>query len=202
MKSNRVLIVCSKTNLNLKKYKNCYKIGIERGALNLIKNFNFFDLFCCDQDSITKKEINFIINKVKKILIFPKIKDYTDGELAIKEALKIKAKKIYFIAQGNRFDMELSCFNFICYYNIIFINDNTYAFLLKKGINKVYKKFSYRFFSLFSIEKSIITISNLKYNVKKIKLLKLSPNAISNEFIKSIGYINVLSGQVVAIYSK
>ncbi|APE75439.1 thiamine diphosphokinase [Spiroplasma citri] len=202
MKTNKVLIVCSETNLDLQQYQDYYKIGVERGALDLIKNFATFDLFCCDQDSLTTTEAKLIANKAKELLIVSQIKDHIDGELALQEALKLNPQEIIFIAQGNRFDMELSCFNFICCYNIIFMNDNTYAYLLKPGMNEVYQKSGYRYFSLFSLQSATVTISNLKYNAKQLKLVELSPNAVSNEFLASVGNIDVLAGQVIAIYSK
>ncbi|RUO86875.1 thiamine diphosphokinase [Spiroplasma endosymbiont of Megaselia nigra] len=202
MKANKVLIVCSETNLDLQQYQDYYKIGVERGALDLIKTFDTFDLFCCDQDSLTTTEAKLITSKAKELLIVSQIKDYIDGELALQEALKLKPQEIIFIAQGNRFDMELSCFNFIYRYNIIFMNDNTYAYLLKPGMNEVYQKAGYRYFSLFSLQAATVTISNLKYNANQLKLSELSPNAVSNEFLTSVGNIDVLTGQVVAIYSK
>ncbi|WP_374697135.1 thiamine diphosphokinase [Spiroplasma endosymbiont of Polydrusus formosus] len=202
MKANKVVIVCSETNLDLQHYQDYYKIGVERGALDLIKTFDTFNFFCCDQDSLTELETKLITSKAKEILLVPKMKDYIDGELALQEALKLEPQEIVFIAQGERFDMQLSCFYFIYHYNIIFINDHNYAYLLKSGTNEVLSKPAYRYFSLFSLQSSTITITNLKYNVKQFRLAELSPNTVSNEFIGSTGNIEVLSGQVVAIYSK
>ncbi|WP_338955953.1 thiamine diphosphokinase [Spiroplasma endosymbiont of Polydrusus cervinus] len=202
MKASKVVIVCSETNLDLQPYQDYYKIGVERGSLDLIKTFDTFDFFCCDQDSLTASEAKLITSKAKEVLVVLEMKDYLDGELALQEALKLEPQEIFFIAQGERFDMQLSCFYFIYHYNIIFMNDHTYAYLLKPGMNEVLAKPAYRYFSLFSLQSATVTITNLKYNVKQFQLAELSPNAVSNEFIGSTGNIEVLSGQVVAIYSK
>ncbi|WHQ37393.1 thiamine diphosphokinase [Spiroplasma sp. SV19] len=202
MKPTKVLIVCSKTKVDLKPYHDYYKIGVERGCLDLIKAFNQIDLVCCDQDSLQDDELAFITSKAKTVLEISQVKDYIDGEIAIQEALKLKPTEIVLIAQGHRFDMQLSCLNFIYRYNVIFVNDHTYAYLLQPGMNEVVKKPDYRYFSLFALQPATITITNLKYNVENLTLVGLSANAISNEFVSATGNVNVLSGQVVAVYSK
>lgn len=202
MKSTKVLIVCSETNLDLNQYQDYYKIGVERGCLDLIKTFNQIDLVCCDQDSLQDDELALITSKAKAVLEISQVKDYIDGEIAIQEALKLNPSEIILIAQGDRFDMQLSCLNFIYRYNVIFINDHTYAYLLQSGMNEVVRKPEYRYFSLFVLQTAAVTITNLKYNVDNLTLADLSANAISNEFVSSTGNVNVLLGQVVAIYSK
>ncbi|WP_425379718.1 thiamine diphosphokinase [Spiroplasma endosymbiont of Stenodema calcarata] len=202
MKPTKVLIVCSETKLDLHQYQNYYKIGVERGCLALINTFNQIDLLCCDQDSLQDDDLVLIKSKAKTILEISQVKDYIDGEIAIQEALKLNPTEIVLIAQGRRFDMELSCLNFIYRYNVIFINDYTYAYLLQPGMNEVIAKPDYRYFSLFALQDATVTITNLKYNVENLLLRQLSSNAISNEFVSSSGNVEVLSGQVVAIYSK
>ncbi|WP_338964118.1 MULTISPECIES: thiamine diphosphokinase [unclassified Spiroplasma] len=202
MKPTKVLIVCSETNLDLNQYHDYYKIGVERGCLDLIRTFNQIDLVCCDQDSLQNDELALITSKAKVVLEISQVKDYIDGEIAIQEALKLQPIEIILIAQGHRFDMQLSCLNFIYRYNVIFINDHTYAYLLQPGMNEVIRKPEYRYFSLFALQTAAVTITNLKYNVEDLPLVGLSANAISNEFVSATGNVNVLYGQVVAIYSK
>ncbi|WP_424526290.1 thiamine diphosphokinase [Spiroplasma endosymbiont of Glossina fuscipes fuscipes] len=202
MKPTKVLIVCSETKLDLKQYHDYCKIGVERGCLDLIKAFNQIDLVCCDQDSLQDDELAFITSKAKAVMEISQVKDYIDGEIAIQEALKLNPIEIVLVAQGHRFDMQLSCLNFIYRYNVIFINDHTYAYLLQPGMNEVIRNPDYRYFSLFALQTAAVTITNLKYNVENLTLVGLSANAISNEFVSATGNVDVLAGQVVAIYSK
>ncbi|AOX44189.1 thiamine pyrophosphokinase [Spiroplasma sp. NBRC 100390] len=202
MKPTKVLIVCSETKLDLKQYHDYYKIGVERGCLDLIKAFNQIDLVCCDQDSLQDDELAFITSKAKAVMEISQVKDYIDGEIAIQEALKLNPIEIVLVAQGHRFDMQLSCLNFIYRYNVIFINDHTYAYLLQPGMNEIIRKPDYRYFSLFALQTAAVTITNLKYNVENLTLVGLSANAISNEFVSATGNVDVLAGQVAAIYSK
>lgn len=205
MKNKKILIICNKTNINLYKYFfNYYNICVERGCLELINQNLKINLACGDFDSLNINEYKKVKKYSQKIIKFSSVKNLIDGEIAIKYAIQLCPKKIILIADGNRIDMTLATFGFIFNYNIIWLNNYNYCYLLKNKIkNIIFPKQGYRYLSLISNCDALINIDGLKYNVTKFTIWSLSGNAISNEFVKNqIATIIVLFGKVAIIYTK
>ena len=83
-------------------------IAADKGS-ECLYNYNIIpDLLLGDFDSAKKEILDNIKLQVKEVLEFPPEKDYTDTEIAIIEAIKRGAKKIYlFGAIGSRMDHTL-----------------------------------------------------------------------------------------------
>lgn len=100
----------TKILLKLKKYS--YIIAADGGATHCLRMGIIPDLIMGDLDSISKEAIE-AFEKVPK-LQFLKDKDETDLELAINQALLLKAEKIsLFAATGNRVDHTLVNLHFL-----------------------------------------------------------------------------------------
>ncbi|AGM26397.1 thiamine pyrophosphokinase [Spiroplasma syrphidicola EA-1] len=202
MANNNVLIVCTDKITNLQPYQNYFKIGVERGCLALLNNFNQIDLACADFDSVSELEYNQIKTVAKELYHYPAEKDYLDAELAVQAAIKLNPHQIILVADGPRFDMDLACLWLIINYNLIFLNEHNYAYQLQSGENVIPLREGFRYFSIIAYEQAIITIKDCKYNVTDFRLSLLSPNAISNELLGHPGTVVVNSGKVLIIYSK
>ena len=83
-------------------------IAADRGSECLYNYGIVPDLLLGDFDSVKKEILDTIKLHIKEVLEFPPEKDYTDTEIAIIEAIKRGAKKIYlFGATGSRMDHTL-----------------------------------------------------------------------------------------------
>jgi thiamine pyrophosphokinase len=198
-----ILIVCSHTNINLSAYRDYYKIGVERGCLDLLDQGLTIDYACGDFDSVTEEEYNIIKTHSHEFVSFPPEKDYLDGELAIIYAKKRNPRQIILITDGPRLDMTLASAGLVAKYNIHLQNSKNYCQLLHQGKNIISPKIKYKYFSLISLDDALVDIEDMRYPAQNLKLTSLSTNAISNEFIpKTKGVINVHKGNVLAIYSQ
>ena len=70
-------------------------IGVERGALALCDTDYPLVLALGDFDSVNQAEKQIIAQHFNKVVIFPKVKEASDGELAIKAAIKMGYDQIY-----------------------------------------------------------------------------------------------------------
>lgn len=84
-------------------------IGVDRGALRLLKWGIKPVLAIGDFDSITRDELQGLGNKVTRLKTYPPEKDYTDTQLGVKFAIQEQADKIeVFGATGGRLDHLLA----------------------------------------------------------------------------------------------
>ncbi|HLR34230.1 MAG TPA: thiamine diphosphokinase [Tissierellales bacterium] len=185
-----------------------YVICADGGANHLINIGINPDLVVGDLDSIDEntlknlKETNVEINK------FPKEKDYTDTELAIKYLMDKKVDKIILVGvTGSRFDHTLA--------NIFLLRR-----LLEKGIegqilshkNTIYitdKKFVLEkeegyFVSIIPLndEGAVVTLKGFKYETDKEEFSFSSTYGISNKIIEKRGIIEIHKGTCLVIVSK
>lgn len=188
---NKALIVASEVALDLHHYlqEDYLIVGIERGALFLIKQKIPIDLAIGDFDKVNQKELNEIKRYATETILVSSQKDYLDGELAIVELKKRGIQKIKFIAQPTRrYDKNISICDLVWKYNITFFNEDTLIFRLNPGLNKLsYQEYKdKRYISFLSNQPSIVTINDFKYNVKNLCLMPFDNRTISNEFIPGL----------------
>lgn len=185
---DKFLIVTCETKIDFKEYDETYFIiGVERGCLDLIKKNICIDLAVSDFDQINAEELKLIQSYAKEIEILKFEKDLLDGTVALETAYKLGAKEIVFIAKPTaRIDMNLSIIELCCKYRAVLLNDNSLAYCLTVGKNKIdYQQFlNYKFITLFPITPTIVSISGLKYEVLNLKLSQFSTRAFSNCFNK------------------
>ncbi|WP_338969532.1 thiamine diphosphokinase [Spiroplasma endosymbiont of Labia minor] len=188
MQNNKALIVAAENNLNLSYYKNFYKIGVERGCLDLINKNMILDLAVSDFDNVSKTEKNIIEQKAKKFIQLDTEKDFLDGEIAIQNAIKNNCNEIIMIVKPTtRYDMNLSVFDFIFRYDVKIISENSISFKLEKGENILsFSKFQeFRYISFFSKNNTTVTIKGLKFEINSFLLEPFSTRLISNTFFEN-----------------
>lgn len=204
MNKNTIAIICNKNILNFK--KNCnFNIGVDSGALAIIKQNLRLDLAIGDFDSVDLLEFNLIKKVAKKIIKFKKEKDYLDGYLGIKAALKYDLNSIiyYYVDSYNRLDFNFATLNFIYKYNLLYFDKKNFMKKLNLNSNiflyNDYKK--YQYFSIIPITNTKISIKNAKYNTLNLILEPLSQNGLSNEMIFNKDLkINISYGECVICF--
>lgn len=161
--------------------KNDYLIGVDGGALSIIKKDLQLDLAIGDFDSTS--EINLIKSKAKKILIYPIEKNETDLELAI---INSPTNNIYIYDNiGGRLDHELLSVNLLYKYqekNIVILNETNKITYLKEGKYNVSME-QYHHFSFIIPNQAIVSTKNTLYNLNNQKLSNMDTYCTSNNIL-------------------
>lgn len=188
--------------------KNDYVIGVDWAAYWLIKNNIIPDLAIGDFDSTTKEEMVVIKNNCKNIKIFETKKDFTDTELAVEEAIKLKPKEvIIYGATGTRIDHTLA--------NIFllekFLKKSIFASIRDKN-NEIYlvdnklilkKAKDFPFVSVIPITDSVIvSLKGFEYELDHKVINRGEAIGVSNKMVGESGEIMVQKGKVVVVRSK
>ncbi len=185
------------------------KIICADGGTRLALNMNLFpDIIVGDMDSIS----NDILEKIKgeKIewRIYPKEKDETDLELAVREALKYNPKIIYFIGLlGRRIDHTLSNLFFLERVKEkgieVLILDEKIRITLMLGVEeKIFGGKEGEIISLLPLSEKVegITLEGLKYPLNNGILYRSLTRGISNEFISKKAKIKISSGTLLIVH--
>ncbi len=162
------------------------------GANHLLKIDLYPKLLLGDFDSISKEAMKKFSHCKK--LTFSKDKDFSDGELLIKEIYE-KYEKIYiFGAFGGRVDHSYFNLHFLeVYPKCILINSNEEIYLLKKYnkiINKKGKKISF----LPLDKENIIDLKGFEYNLNMKNIKRGESLTLSNTLKEDKVLIKVSKG--------
>ncbi len=185
-----------------------YVICADGGANHLVKVGLRPDLVIGDLDSIEEETLKYLYKANVEVSKFPKEKDYTDTELAIKYLINKKVNEIIFMGViGSRLDHTLA--------NILLLKT-----LLDKGVqgkiigdsNVVYitdekmvlKKEKNSFVSVVPMdnEGAIVTLEGFKYETIEEKFSFSSTYGISNQIVEEKGTIKIHKGICLVIVSK
>ncbi len=177
------------------------------GANALINEGIIPNVLYGDMDSINLKVLNEIKSHSCIIQEFNKEKDQTDGELIIDKALSYNPNTVIVLGGlGKRLDHTLG--NLQLLYRVIkkgvpckFIGKNETVYMSCDVLNLQGRKGE-----LISVipyeDECVVSINNLKYEVKDYSLKKDTPIGISNEFVGDFGQIVVKKGCVIVIHTK
>jgi len=183
-------------------------IGVDHAAYWLITQNIIPNLAIGDFDSTNKKELLNIKKLCPNTKVFSSKKDFTDTELAVLEAIKLKPKKlIIYGATGNRIDHTLA--------NIFLLEKlqkHTIPAYIKDSHNEIYlinrnlilkKEKSFPYISIFPITKSIIiSLTGFAYNLDKKTITRGQSIGISNQITKTNATITIHSGKAIIIKSR
>lgn len=183
-------------------------MGVDRGALFLLRNDLRPNYALGDFDSVSAEEYMEICQKCKEIVSFDAVlKDYTDTELAFNWALGKRPGAIILLgALGNRFDHSLAnvqllikglkkgigC-RIIGEKNEIVIIDNS-ATIVKGRFTNV---------SLLPLSAQVtgVTLEGFQYPLNNATLMMGNSLAISNALKEETGSIDIESGLLLVIKS-
>ena len=185
-----------------------YIIGVDGAAHWLLTQGVVPDLAIGDFDSVTGKEFAVIKQKVKKVLQYPKDKDYTDMELAIDWAIKQSpARVVIYGGFGTRLDHSLVTVQMLEKFlkqgiPAVIRDSNNEAFLLTDKQKIPYIK-KYRYLSLLPVTDSIsVTLKGLVHSIKNEIIHRGQSLGISNEFTDKEATVEVHKGIVLVIRSR
>lgn len=165
------------------------------------------DLLVGDFDSIDKKVLNYFEKDNCTIDIYPKEKDFTDTEIAVKKALCMKPNEIVFLGcTGSRIDHMLGNIGMlkICLENGVnasIKDENNNIRLFSSGVSlnaTVGTTFSVQSYGNEIIE---LTIEGAKYPLNNYNLKIGQSITISNEFAEPQVQLRFKSGILMVILS-
>ena len=165
------------------------------------------DLLLGDFDSVKKEILDNVKLQIKEVLEFPPEKDYTDTEIAIIEAIKRGAKKIYlFGAIGSRMDHTLGNIGLLLTTKkrgatLEIIDDNNRLYLGEKKM-KLFGEYGENIsFHALCDEVKSFQIRGAKYNLEPYDISLLDPRAICNEFVDTPIEISYEDGELLILHS-
>jgi len=165
------------------------------------------NLLLGDFDSAKKEILDNLKSQIKEVLEFPPEKDYTDTEIAIIEAIKRGANKIYlFGAIGSRMDHTLGNIGLLLTTKkrgatLEIIDGNNRLYLAQRKM-KLFGEYgeTISFHALCDKVKSF-KIRGAKYNLDGYDISLLDPRAICNEFVDTPIEISYEEGELLILHS-
>ncbi len=192
----KVAIILFDVDLNSFNLDNYYTIGVDRGALNAIKNNIKLDLAVGDFDSVNEYEFASISANSNEVIKLNQIKDDTDTLFALNKAYELTDDVTIFGGiKGNRIEHFLSILGLLLKFKDLKIIDNNSLIFRKDESFKITKNDfkDYKFFSVFSLSNDLlISLKGFKYNLDNFNL-KIDNTAytISNQLIQDEGLITI-----------
>ena len=177
-----------------------YIIGVDKGALNGIKNDVILNVAIGDFDSINECEYNHLKSLVN-IEKLNQYKDFTDTFYALKYAYELSDDVTIFGGiLGKRVEHLIANLNmFNLYPNLKIIDDNSMIFVKDKTfeiVNSIYK-----YASFFSIEEvKDLSLEGFKYKLNNYDLKPFDSLCISNE-ITNNATVKFSDGKLLCILS-
>ncbi|VEU82834.1 thiamine diphosphokinase [Acholeplasma hippikon] len=182
----------------INEYKPNYLIAVD-SAVSFVYGENIpIDLAVGDFDTLKDKGILKTLNTIELNVM----KDETDTEYAILEALKLKPDEIYLIGGigGARIEHTYANLNYVKRYKKIkLITDE--SVISSYGIG-TYEFNSNGYFSVFANTDSVISLKDFLYELDCYKLDQLSTIGISNEVKEKPAKLIVHAGEVLVIETK
>lgn len=183
-------------------------ICADSGANGLYSNNVTPDILMGDFDSISKEALKYFEEKGCAIDKYPKEKDLTDSEIALKKALELGAKEIVFLGcTGHRLDHVMGNLGLLakcCELNVeaYIKDDNNTIFAVKKPVKL--KGSLGELFSLCSFGDFVdnLSVKGAKYELNNYLLRIGDPRTISNEFFHEEVDITFSSGMLIIIKSR
>lgn len=175
-------------------------IGVDRGAYILALNHKKMVLAIGDFDSVDENEYQQIFDYSDTITKLNPVKDDTDTLAAIKTVIAQGYDEIL-IYGGLTKRLDHTYANILLlqqFKEITCLQDEqTLVKILKKGRHIITKR--YQYISFFAINDSLLSLTNLKYNLKEYQLSRLSTLGISNEFTALNPVVDITAGEVMMI---
>lgn len=185
------------------------KIICANGGTILALNMNLIpDIIVGDIDSIPNNVLEKIRGEKIEWKIYPKEKDETDLELAVREALKYNSKIIYFVGLlGRRIDHTLSNLFFLERVKgkgieVLILDEKIRITLMLGREEKIFWGNEGEIISLIPLSEKVegITLEGLKYPLNNGVLYRSLTRGISNEFISKEAKIKISSGTLIIIH--
>lgn len=181
MNPNRCILILSKAT-SLPNLEGDY-IGVDQGAFLLAKHQKEMVLAIGDFDSTSQKEREELEPSAKKIITLNPIKDDSDSEAALMEALKSSYDEIILWTPfGGRFDHSYVNYQLLLQHDkqVKLMDEYNLVSILKEGTYLIPRN-DYPFISFFALEESELSLNNTKYPLDHRKMNPNDLYGLSNE---------------------
>lgn len=195
--------------LDLEDIKSSFIIGVDRGALILIKQGICPHLSIGDFDSVTTSELEKIKESSLELIQLPSEKDETDTEVALNYLLnkKVSSINLYGVI-GGRIDHTLANIRLLLQFAkkglaLTLVDKGNYLTVLAPGNYEIQSP-RLPYISFFALESTVtnLTLANLKYPLINYQLKQDDIRCISNETISSSFSVSFDTGYLLMIYSQ
>jgi thiamine pyrophosphokinase len=208
----RIIIVCNGAlypQISKEIQNKDFVIGVDRAAYWLIEHGVIPAVAIGDFDSTSRGELE----KLKKIIVtiqkYPPEKNFTDTELALMYAIKLKPSMIIvYGGTGTRLDHEMGTVFLLerCQrlgIPAVIRNETNEVMVLGRGRTILKKREGMRYVSVIPITKSIhITLTDFKYEITKKTIFRGQTIGISNEFCRKQAMITIHRGLAFVFQSR
>lgn len=185
-------------------------ISADGGALNLINEGIHIDYAVGDFDSINEKQYNKIQHHANRVETYPKEKNETDLEIALKKAIELKPSTIIlFGITGGRLDhslINIQLLQKIHNNNIcgLLIDQWNQVELTHPGTHHITEDKFYPYISFIPLTNEVknISLSGFRYPLTNYNLTWGSTRCISNELTDLTGTCTYESGILLLIKSR
>lgn len=176
-----------------------FHIGVEKGAFFALENGIKLDVIIGDFDSISLLELKYLQTLKIPIIKHDAIKDETDAELALKEALKKDPKKVFIhTSSGPRIDHLYANLRNLIPAKTYLVGPTFKAYRLTPGDYEIHPTYPYVSFFAFKPVQDL-TLKGFKYEASIKDLALDDVRGISNE---GSGHVHFLDGELLVIESK
>ena len=179
-------------------------IGADKGALFLAKKKLPMAFSIGDFDSISENDRSWIELYSDEVIALDPIKDRSDSEAAVDEAVKRGYRMIYIVgATGGRLDHEIVNIRLCSKYpdRVVLINDQNRAVAFGEGPHRIEKN-GYEYISLFAGNECEISLNGFKYQLDHRVLNEKDLYGLSNELTGESGEIYVHRGSVLTVQTR
>lgn len=209
----KVLIFANgENNLDRKEIEEIFPVDkiicADGGTKSALKMGILPDIVVGDLDSLTEEILEELKGKNIEWKIYPKEKNETDLELAVRIAVKFNPEIIYFIGLlGGRIDHLLSNLFFLERIkskgiDVLILDKNIRITLMIGNEEKIFWGNEGDGLSLIPLSEKVegITLNGLKYPLNDEPLYRNLTRGISNEFISKEAHIKITSGTLLIVH--
>lgn len=179
-------------------------IGVDYGAFFCLKNKIDLVAAIGDFDSVDSNQLKLLQSSVKNLIKVNENKDKSDTEIAIEKAIELGYKKIVIIgvigSRADHFYAVLEVLKRFKHLDISIEHKTNTIRVLNQGHHQI--PTNKKYFSVFAIETSKITIENAAYILHQHSLSPMNTLGLSNRAINGIIDVTVFSGTVLLFASK
>jgi thiamine pyrophosphokinase len=197
-------VIALKMTRCLPPVKDADYIGGDAGALYLLEQGIRPVLSVGDFDSVTPEEKEKIIAGSDEMILLRPIKDDSDSEHAVKEALKRGYERIWLCGGlGGRTDHTLVNLR-LCqrYPGVLYLYDELNLIHAVAPGTYHLKKGKYPYVSFFSLEHARISLNGFFYPLSHYEMTPLDTLTVSNEITAAEGILTVEEGTVLILFSR
>ena len=183
--------------------ENADYIGVDAGTLVCLQQNIPMKYAVGDFDSVTQEEWAIIQKQVPNIEKLNPIKDDSDSEHALKEAVQQGYDTIYvYGALGGRIDHEIVNIRLAYRYpgKVYLVSDKNLLYVVEEGTYTFEKK-QKEFLSFFTEEEACITLKGFSYDIEHRTITHKDTYTVSNEVKEEQGTLIVEKGKVCIVHS-